>query len=344
MKKIQNMLWKVLKNGGLFIILIAVTFYLVFKDMDMKTILKTISNINLYYILIGVGCMFIFILCEAINIKRNLKLLGYKTNILKCLNYSVNGFFFSSITPSASGGQPMQVYCMSKDKIKFSHSTLVLFIGLIFFQTVSIIFSIIGFFTQYELLKSSISAINILFVIGLFLNGIALVFLISVIFYSRKITKLVDILMKIPEYFGFSKSEEIKEKIYLAIKEYEGCSSFIVKNKELMIKTFLTTSIQIFALHSIPYWVYRSFGFNEHSIFVFVGVQAVLFIVVSALPLPGAVGASEGGFLMLFKLLFPLQMLSQAMLLSRGISFYLCILLSGLFLIIVKLRNKRVVI
>lgn len=32
--------------------------------------------------------------------------------------------FFSAITPSASGGQPMQLYFMKKDKLPLSVSTL----------------------------------------------------------------------------------------------------------------------------------------------------------------------------------------------------------------------------
>ena len=50
---------------------------------------------------------------------------------------------------------------------------------------------------------------------------------------------------------------------------------------------------------------------------------------VGALPLPGAVGVGEGGFLAVFRMLFPSQLLGGAMLLSRGISFYLFVLLTG---------------
>ena len=68
-------------------------------------------------------------------------------------------------------------------------------------------------------------------------------------------------------------------------------------------------------------------------------MQAVLFISVSALPLPGAVGVSESGFMIIYKTLFPANILSSAMLISRGISFYLLILVSGLIISITYLRN-----
>ena len=108
-----------------------------------------------------------------------------------------------------------------------------------------------------------------------------------------------------------------------------------------MLNTFITKCVQIFAIHSVPYWIYRSFGFNEYSIFMFVGVQAVLFISVSALPLPGSVGASESGFLILFKLLFPASVLNEAMILSRGVSFYLFVFLCGIFILVKYASDTR---
>lgn len=58
------------------------------------------------------------------------------------------------------------------------------------------------------------------------------------------------------------------------------------------------------------------------------------------MPLPGAVGVSEGGFLGIFKFLFPVNLLTSAMLLSRGISFYLCVLISGISVLYFTLRKK----
>ena len=58
-------------------------------------------------------------------------------------------------------------------------------------------------------------------------------------------------------------------------------------------------------------------------------LQAMVSLSVGALPLPGAVGVGEGGFLAAFRMLFPSQLLGGAMLLSRGISFYLFVLLTG---------------
>ena len=70
-------------------------------------------------------------------------------------------------------------------------------------------------------------------------------------------------------------------------------------------------------------------------------LQAVLHISVSSLPLPGAVGASEGAFLLLFRSVFPAAALHDAMLLSRGVSFYLFVALSGLYIAVWSLFGQK---
>ena len=51
--------------------------------------------------------------------------------------------------------------------------------------------------------------------------------------------------------------------------------------------------------------------------------QAVLYGTVSGIPSPGAVGVTEGGFIEIFKTIFPEHLLRSAMILNRGINFYL---------------------
>ena len=53
-------------------------------------------------------------------------------------------------------------------------------------------------------------------------------------------------------------------------------------------------------------------------------------LAVTAVPLPGSVGASEGSFLALYRTLLGAGQSFSVMLLSRGISFYAMLCISGL--------------
>ena len=68
------------------------------------------------------------------------------------------------------------------------------------------------------------------------------------------------------------------------------------QNPGLMGKMLATAFLQLLAFYSIPYFIYQSLGLSGFHWLTITSIQAVLYISVSALPLPGAVGVTEGGF------------------------------------------------
>lgn len=108
-----------------------------------------------------------------------------------------------------------------------------------------------------------------------------------------------------------------------------------------MLKTLITTLVQMLFYYSIPYWVYLAFGYNTENIWSILTLQAVLYATVSGIPLPGSVGTSEGGFIGIFKNVFPQAMINSAMILNRGVSFYLFVLISAIVVIYSTLKDKK---
>ena len=70
-------------------------------------------------------------------------------------------------------------------------------------------------------------------------------------------------------------------------------------------------------------------------------MQSVLYATVSGIPSPGAVGVSEGGFLEIFRNVYSTGMLHEAVLLNRGVSFYLFVMLSSIIVMIYTVRDKK---
>lgn len=332
----------ILKNSIFFIALIAITFFVLFKDNSISDILSSLKLVNLIYVFIGILCMFLFICCEAINIRRMLRMFSYDISIFKGLKYSFVGFFFSSITPSASGGQPMQVYYMNKDNIKILHASLVLLIELASFQFVTIAIAIMSFIGNYDFIIRLNTGIKILIFTGITFNFIVFCFIVLAIFSKAFITNIVNLIFKVVSKIKFINSDSLRKEIYKEVDQYEQGALFIKENTKVVMKVVLTTFAQMCFMYSITFFVYKAFNLSTFSFFTVFSLQSILFIAVSAIPLPGAVGSSEGGFLTLFRTLFPVNTLSSAMLLSRGISFYLFVIISGVIVLCIRLlRNKK---
>lgn len=330
---------KTIKNLIIFILLIIFTFYIILKDQDIVEITQVLRNVRLEYVVIAIVAMLIYLVLESVNMGRTLKTLNEKSSFIQNFRYVLIGFFFSSITPAASGGQPMQIYYMHKNGISIANSTLSLLINLCSFQIITISFAMISLIFNYKYLTTGLVW---LFVIGVTLNSIALSLLLIGIFSKKLSACLVKISVKILSFFKIKNIEEKQEKLEKELFKYQGSAAYIKQNIEVMLKTILTTFVQILFYYSIPFWIYCSFGFSEYNIIQIISLQAILYATVSGIPLPGAVGVSEGGFLGIFKNVFTTSTLNSAMILNRGVSFYLFVLISAILVISQALvANKK---
>ncbi|MFR1971854.1 MAG: lysylphosphatidylglycerol synthase transmembrane domain-containing protein [Clostridia bacterium] len=328
---------KTIRNLIVFILLIGLTFYLIFKDQNVLEILNIAVSVKKRYILVAIIAMCLYLLGETINITRILKELGEKSTFLRNIRYTLIGFFFSSITPAASGGQPMEIYYMHKEKIAVANSTLALLVHLTSFQIVTITLGVLSTILHFEIVKSGLIY---LVVLGILLNSTALTLLAISIFSKRLSKGLINFAVKVLRFFRIPNIEKKQESLEKELEKYQESAVYIKEHKKLMIKTLVTTFIQVIIYYSIPYWVYLAFGFTGYNFFQIVTLQAMLYATVSGIPSPGAVGVSEGAFIEIFKGVFPATMMNSAILLNRGASFYLFVIISAIITTITALKTK----
>lgn len=280
--------------------------------------------------------MAIYISCEAINIGRSLKILNEKSTFIQNLKYALIGFFFSAITPAASGGQPMQIYYMHKDKISVSNSTLALLLNLTSMQIITIGFALVSLCFNYQYLNG---VLIVFFIVGILLNLSALVLLLIAIISKRLSRGMVHFAEKVLKFFRVKNIDAKKEKLENELEQYHESAVYIKQNKKIMIKILLTTLVQFFAYYSVTFWTYKALGMNEANILEITSMQSVLFATVSGIPSPGAVGVTEGAFTEIFRNIYPGAMMSSAILLNRGINFYFFVIFSGIVTIVNHIRS-----
>ena len=84
----------------------------------------------------------------------------------------------------------------------------------------------------------------------------------------------------------------------------------------------MLTFIQIAGYFSVTYCLYKGFGFSGSSWLYVALLQAVLTAAVAFVPLPGASGASEGAFYLLFRTIFSSGTTLTAMVVWRVFTYY----------------------
>ena len=322
-----------------FIIILFLTYTVIFSKINMKEILNAISNSRIIFLIIAFILATNNITFEAINLKRNFKLLGEKVKFKSCFKYSTIGFFFSSITPASTGGQPMQLISMKKDGISYSHGASALFISYLAYMFTAVTLALVGFIVNYNYI-SEINFFKYLIYIGLIANSFLTTIVLLAMFAPKVAQKGVNFIAFIIGKFSHKKARNFKKNVSYQLKEYNKSSKFILSHKWATFKTFLISFLQVVSIHSVAYFVFAALGFQNYPYLEMLLLQAVVFISVSAIPLPGTVGVSETGFAIMYKHLFPTYIVETSMLLSRGVSFYLLVILSGITILIIGLKNK----
>ena len=116
------------------ILLVLVVIFIVLKGADIESVWNAMKNADPKWLTAGLGLAAVFNIAEGINLRKVLVSFGYRVSFKEAMKYAYIGYFFSSVTPSATGGQPLQLYAMSKDKIHVAHGTMALLTELTSFQ------------------------------------------------------------------------------------------------------------------------------------------------------------------------------------------------------------------
>ena len=324
--------------GLLFLSLLGLTFYLVFHGQDPGQLRAALLQADPTMLGIGAGCMAFFFCCEAKNLQRGLAMFGSPASYRACLRYAITGFFFSSVTPSASGGQPMQVYAMYRDGHPPAPGAMALLVEFFSFQLVAVALGVGGFLFHRQQLLAMPRGILVCFLVGCALNLLVALVLTGAV-VSPRLLPAVGRGLLVPANRLFPRQAPgWAASVKTQWQELRHCVQCFRTHPKQWAAMLGTTLLQLLAYHSIPFWVSLALGVDSSSLPAMIAMQSVLLLSVSSLPLPGAVGLTEGGFLLLYQTIFPAALLPGAMLLSRTLSFYLFLLLSGTILAVYFLR------
>lgn len=318
-----------------------VTFHFLFKKHSMEILQETFVKADIRYVMLGFLCMLVFISCEAANIRLLMRTFQKKVPVRRSLSYASAGFYFSAITPSATGGQPMQLYYMVRDGFGFAQSSFTLLTMAAVYQMTVLIYGSFMVAANFSFVMAQGTLIRWLLVFGILVNGICscsiLLIILNSLLAERAAMGLVRILSGLRIIRNRKKMERKVERL---IDEYSRGGAYIRQYPFVIARLFLRVFIQLSALFLVPYFSGLALGISV-SPGGFLAMQAVLSLAVTAVPLPGSVGASEGSFMALYSSVLGTGQAFTVMALSRGISFYGLLVITGLVTAVLQFSKKQ---
>lgn len=328
--------------GGLLLaLMMVVTGRVLLKGQSIGLLWESLKQVKPLFLLGGLLLMLGYVGCEAMCTRRILKRLGHQVPYMRCLGYSFVGFYVSSITPSATGGQPAQIYYMSRDRIPAAHGTLNMMLIAVCYQIAALVWGV-GMWVLCPRTEAFGGGMGMLLLYGagmMLLLTAGMVMLMFLPGLSRRIGG--GILRLLAAMRILRSPDAARRKLEHQLEEYAKGATCVRNNPGLALQVFALCLLQLGMLFSVPWTVYLAFGLQGCSWLQIAGIQALLTLAVCNLPLPGAVGPAEGGFVAAFATVFGAGVVTPAMLVSRGISFYTFLLISFIVSILVHLRTRR---
>lgn len=340
-KKVRKHLFNIL----FVLVLLGLTVFILIKsnkELSWADVRAFFSNCNPAYIVLAVGGMLVFLLAEAWSLKNIAKKFGYKTKFVSAFAYSSADAYYSALTPSATGGQPASAYYMVKDGIDAGSTTFILVFNLLGYTAAIFVLGVAAFvislFTStggWAFLDFSVLS-KVFIIVGVVMQVFLIWLFVACLKHPGAVLKTGGALIALLAKLKFSKKPEIlREKLSAMVEKYRYCGEQIKKHRNLFLQTLLLNVLQRGAQVAITAFVFKAAKPQTDMLHVF-ALQCFVLLGYNSMPLPGGSGVFELLYLNVFSTVafFDKPFLVVAVMVTRVISYYGCLIFSGIFTLV----------
>lgn len=323
---------KMKKNAIVLLLVSFLVLFFVLKD-DFDQIVKTLFTMNPMFLIIAVIGILLYIFFKSLALYSTVKneVEGY--TLWKAIKHNMITQFFNGITPFSTGGQPMEIYMLHQKGIRIPKATNLIMQTFIFYQVALVFFGIIAvvFNSMFSYFNVS-SLLNGLILLGFSINTFVAILLFVVSFSKKSNAWLLKTGLNILTKLKIVKD---KEKTYVAWKDrlddFHESASHLKKNKGLFLKGVIYNFLGLVSYYIIPLLIAYSMGsYTSMNGLEAIVASAYVLIMASFVPIPGASGGIEYGFLSFFGNFIKGPMLSAMLLMWRFVTYYLPMILGAI--------------
>lgn len=320
-------------------------FYFLYSEQGLYDLITSSQQINLWWIAAALLSYCTSVFADVLVIYLYIHDEYKQFKIRHSARSVLLGLFWSGITPSSTGGQPMQVYYMSKHKVDVGYSSSRLLNRFLVYQITMTVMTVIAVILKFSYFQEHMDTpiLSTLVTIG-FISQTFITLVFVFLAFSKNLTAkatrgIASLLCKIRL---IKDKDRLEKSLETQLAKFHSGNRMIFSKPKLVIMAVVLTVIQLIAMFLVPYCIYRSFGLNQASPFDMVCSQAFVTLISGMIPIPGASGAAEFSFTALFALFFTPATIKSATLIWRIITYYLSILVGAPFAYMTKTttRNK----
>ena len=339
-KSQSKLLWSVL-----FVLIAAATIWAVLsqsRTFSLRSFADYASGASKPWLAMALLSMLGFIVFEGESLAVICRAFGYPISRGRAFIYSASDIYVSAITPSASGGQPACAWFMIKDGIPGMVTAVALLANLSAYAISILVLGMITLLVRPGVFLSLSLLSRVLVVLGYFVQSALAAIFIMLLVKGDLLHKICRMALHLLCRIRLLKQEEEKQRgLDRKMEEYAAHARMMKEHKGAIARSFFFNMLQRASVISVPFFVFLASGGDPARSADVWAVQCYTVIGSNAAPVPGAMGVSDYIMLDGFGTVMPWQDAVNFELLSRSLSFYVCVALCGITVLIQYLRLRK---
>ena len=304
---------------------------IIFLSGSSEVLARLLSS-NLYTLSLLFLASSLVIVIDSLRTYILLKSLGKTFKFSVAVENSIFGFFVSALTPFSAGGQPFQIWHLTRYGIGVEEASMVVGLKFLTSFSITVIWGLAAMGFYFEIIKS-IKVLGKFMLLGILLTIAMYAFFLLLLLNSRFIKAvLCSPVISAPIAFLLRKRrEEILTTIDEKVKSYKTLlRKFWRKSKSCFFINILLTFIMILSVLSTSYLSILTVSNHEIPYLKILGLQIAVNMIVYFTPTPGASGGMEGVFYLVFSKVVSKSDVAAGLILWRFFTYYLVIIIGNL--------------
>ncbi|KUK92292.1 MAG: Uncharacterized protein XE05_1496 [Thermotogales bacterium 46_20] len=316
------------------------------SSVDAGTVLRSWKAVLLGLMLF---CMAIFIIAVRVYILS--RSIGYRIKLIDCYSNSFLNQFFSAITPFSAGGQPFQIYDLTRLGMELSAASAMIITMFMISNLASVtltLFVLPQFIWYFGHTGSAAGIVVTGALITVVVGGLLMVVALSqrlISSFSHFLSRR-RLLLKLVSRLFRKDEENLSDSILKRFSNYNKSMKLLwQRSRRLLLLDYLLAISHFLCLYAVFYLVVTvvardgaaasRLGFLDS-----VAVQSLLSFVVYYLPTPGSSGGFEGGMFILLKDVVQNDLLPLIVMLWRFVTYHMLILI-GILIFLLTLNRRE---
>lgn len=321
---------------------LGMVLYIGLSGNDLAELAQAVKRLTPASVLLCLLSWALYVLFDSLAVHHFLIIQKRGIKLHQSLHAGIVGIYYCNITPGASGGQPMQMYCLSKYGVPVGVSGSAMAVKFVVFQSVLLVTGAVLWLFNGSFVREYIGGSEWFVLLGYLANFCTIGLVILVAISQKAVRWIIERCIRIGVKLHICKDpESSREKWENHCMSFLGSVQQVTKRPMDLVVQCLIALGQLMSLMIVIIVVYHALGLSGVSTIQLITLGVLLYIGASYVPLPGASGAQEGGFATIFRLVFPDAQRFVALLIWRFTTYYLSVLVGAVVTTVENIAGMR---